>query len=238
MINGMLGGSALFLPVAGLAAGWFTSLWTLFLVGFLLYYTAALIITHLGKAINMKYAVLAHFNNNYNYVSAYGIIIWISFIPFIVLQLQMICLEVEAMVGYKSNWITLGVFVLLVGCTIVGRVRHWAEEIMAVGVVGSIIFVVFMTWALITAPSGNNTVPVSGSPFAIIATLVTSLEIHDFLAQNIIKNPRKNEYQSVVKATFLVGGLIYLFTLMGSYGIIFILPQPSSTERQLLASPN
>jgi hypothetical protein len=218
MINGMLGGSALVLPVAGLAAGWFTSLWTLVLVGSLLYYTAALIITHLGKATNIKYAVLAHFNNNYSYVSAYGIIIWISFVPFIVLQLELICMEIEALFGYKSNWITAGVFVLLVGCTIAGRVLHWAEEIMAVGIFGSVIYVIFLIWALITAPSGNNTVPVSGPPFAIIGTLVTSLEIHDFLAQNIIKNPRKNEYQSVVKASFLVGGLVYLFTLMGSFG--------------------
>ena len=91
MINGMLGGSALVLPIAGLAAGWLTSILALILVGFLLYYTARLIITHLGQSHNIKYSVLAHFNNDYRYMSAYGIIIWMSFIPFIVLILNITC---------------------------------------------------------------------------------------------------------------------------------------------------
>jgi len=102
---------------------------------------------------------------------------------------------------------------------------------MAIGVVGSIIYVLFLIWAFWTAPSGSNTVPMTNSPFSIIATLVTSLEIHDFLAQNIIKNPRKHEYQGVVIVTFVTGGLVYLFALMGSFGTL-ILIQLLSTEHR------
>ena len=90
MVNGMLG-SALFLPVAGLAAGWFTSIWTCLLVGYLLYYTAYQIIVHMGESKNMKECILAHFNNEYKYMSGYGIVIWISIVPLLVLLFSQTC---------------------------------------------------------------------------------------------------------------------------------------------------
>ena len=126
MVNGMLGPSSLILPVSGLAAGWFTSTWTLLLVGFLLYYTAHLIITHLGKSPNIKYSILAHFNNNYTYMSIYSIIIWLSFVPFVVLIFNLICLEIVGLIGYRSDWVVLAVSLFLVSGTILSRMLHWA----------------------------------------------------------------------------------------------------------------
>ena len=63
---------------------------------------------------------------------------------------------------------------------------------MALGIVGIVLFVIFLVWCIASAPAGPNTVPATASPFSLLAILVSSLEIHDFLAQNIIKNPRKN----------------------------------------------
>jgi len=91
---------------------------------------------------------------------------------------------------------------------------------MAVGIIGGVIFIIFLIWAFITSPSGPHTVPAFGSPFSLAAALVNALEIHDFLAQNIIKNPRKNEYQCVVTSTFFIGTLIYLFSTFGSFAIV------------------
>ena len=96
------------------------------MVGFLLYYTASLIVAHLGRSANIKYSILAHFDNNYKYVVAYGVIIWISFIPFIVMAFIIICQEVTALFGYSSVYITISVFILVVLGTIVSRFMHWA----------------------------------------------------------------------------------------------------------------
>jgi hypothetical protein len=194
MVNGMMGSNSLILPVLGLTSGWFTSIWTCLLAGYLLYYTAELIITHLGQSKNIKHSILAHFDNNYKYMSAYGIIIWVSFTPFIISGFNIICSEINGLVGYQSNWVTLTVLIVVVIATIVSRIFHWSEELMALGILGSVLFVLFEVWAIITAPSGPNTVPISGagSPFNTISILVAALEIHDFLAQNIIKNPRKS----------------------------------------------
>ena len=86
--------NGLVLPIMGLHAGWFTSIWVNLLVGFLSYYTASLIITHLGKALNMKESILAHFNENYTYMRAYGFINWLSFIPLIFINFTFICIQI------------------------------------------------------------------------------------------------------------------------------------------------
>ena len=127
MVNGMLASSTLMMPSVGLASGWLTSSWTCLAMGYMLYYTAALIITHLGKAINMKYSILAHFNNNYKYMSAYGFIIWLSFVPFTVGGFNMLCSEINGLVGYQSIWVTIGALALLIAATIASRMLHWAE---------------------------------------------------------------------------------------------------------------
>ena len=54
LIIGMTGFNGLILPVMGLTSGYITSIWVNLLVGYISYYTASLIITHLGKSKNMK----------------------------------------------------------------------------------------------------------------------------------------------------------------------------------------
>ena len=84
--------NGLVLPVMGLTAGYITSIWVNLLVGFISYYTASLIITHLGKGKNMKESVLAHFKGDYKYMMAYSIINWLSFVPLIFLNFNFVCL--------------------------------------------------------------------------------------------------------------------------------------------------
>ena len=104
-------------------------------------------------------------------------------------------------------------------CVIIVRVFHIAEETMALGIIAAGLFLLFMVWALVTAPSGPKKVPINGQPYILASALITSFEIHDFLAQNIIKNPNKNEYKAVVRWTFFLGAVIYMFCSLSSFGI-------------------
>ena len=54
LVNGMVGSSCLILPIIGLTAGWLTTIWVCLLTGYVSYYTAYLIVVHLGKAKNIK----------------------------------------------------------------------------------------------------------------------------------------------------------------------------------------
>lgn len=49
LLNGMLGGTILVLPLIGLTTGYFTSLAVCLLMGTISFYTAYLIMLHLGK---------------------------------------------------------------------------------------------------------------------------------------------------------------------------------------------
>ena len=50
------------------------------------------------------------------------------------------------------------------------------------------------------------------------SSLMMGYSIHDFLIQNLIKNPKRQEYQGVVKATFAFGTLAYTYMAFGSFG--------------------
>jgi hypothetical protein len=77
-----------------------------------------------------------------------------------------------------------------------------------------------MIWAQITSPSGPNTIPSTGSPFTLASTLMTAYSIHDFLMQNIIKNPNRQDYKKIVGITYVIGTAAYTFIAYGAFGML------------------
>lgn len=94
LINGTIGSVLLILPVVAITAGLFTSIWVCLVIGFVTYYTADLIVIHLGRGKNIQESILAHFDYNRKYLKAYSFVIWLSLIPFIVGYFRLICLQV------------------------------------------------------------------------------------------------------------------------------------------------
>ena len=154
-------------------------------------------------------------------MAGYGGFIWFNFIVQLVIYFRIICLQIEGLLGYTSPWVGPLVAVLLFAAIMIVRVYHIGEEILAYGIISIVTYLLFLVWAFFTAPSGPNTVPVAGPPVTLIATLMMGYSIHDFLVQNLIKNPRRYEYQGVVKSTFFLGTLAYAYMTFGSYGTAF-----------------
>jgi hypothetical protein len=60
---------------------------------------------------------------------------------------------------------------------------------LAYGIISIVSYVIFLTWAQITAPSGPNTVTPFGSGYSnYSAILMGALAIHDFIVQVMIHN--------------------------------------------------
>jgi hypothetical protein len=74
-------------------------------------------------------------------------------------------------------------------------------------------------WAQSTSPSGPKTVPVTGYPITMASTLIMGYSIHDFLVQNIVKNPSRKDYQKIVGITFIIGILACVYLTLGSFGM-------------------
>jgi amino acid permease len=93
LLNGMVGGTILVLPIVGLSTGYLTTIIICLMLGFISYYTAHLIVVHLGKAKNMTECILNHFDQNYKYMIAYAIIVFCGQIPTIIMYFNLICLH-------------------------------------------------------------------------------------------------------------------------------------------------
>ena len=116
--------------------------------------------------------------------------------------------------------------IVLFAAIILVRICHIGEDVLAWGIISIITYVAFIAWSIVTAPPGPNTVPTTGPWVVIASSLMMGYSVHDFLVQNLIKNPRRHEYQGVVKSTFVLGTLAYLYMSFGSFGR-FILMQES-----------
>ena len=92
MISGA--GICVVLPQLGLTSGWLGSILVCAVTGFISYYTARLIVTHLGKGNTVKECLLAHFDNDYRYMRAYGAFIWFNLIVQLVIYFRIICLQI------------------------------------------------------------------------------------------------------------------------------------------------
>lgn len=100
LVNGMIGGTILVLPIIGIQTGFIMTLIVCAGLGFLTYYTCYLIILHLGKAENITISILAHFKEDPKYLLLYNFLIWISFVTILPIYFKLICLQMDGLLGY------------------------------------------------------------------------------------------------------------------------------------------
>lgn len=89
---------------------------------------------------------------------------------------------------------------------------------MGIGILSIASYVIFIGWALVTAPSGDNQIPLLGNPFQLAQLLFLAYSVHDIIAQNIIKNPKREDYHFILAVTFGIATLAYTFVAGGSFG--------------------
>ena len=69
------------------------------------------------------------------------------------------CTQIIGLVGYQANWVGPMVIVIMLVVVILSRVYHYWEEVLAYGVASIVALLLFVLWALISAPSGPKQVP-------------------------------------------------------------------------------
>lgn len=82
MVNGMIGGLILILPVYALNAGYILSAIVLALTGIFsyYYYSCYLCVIHMGDQPDLDYTILRHFNGNKAIKIFYDICVWSNLI--------------------------------------------------------------------------------------------------------------------------------------------------------------
>ena len=103
--------------------------------------------------------------------------------------------------------------------TLVLKKYQIGEKLLAYGIVSIIGYVIFLIWAQITSPSGDNKVEPFGKNYSnFSAVLLGALSIHDFLVQVMIHNPNRKAFPKLIFWTYLLGGSAYMFMGLESFG--------------------
>lgn len=122
ILNGMIGGASMVLPQIGLKTGWLFSIVVCVFVGFISHYSAYLIVLHLGKCRNIRQCILTHFNNDHRYLTAYGLILFLSITPTLFIYFKVICIQLEGLIGHHCDWLAPSMAGLLIVAVIIIRI--------------------------------------------------------------------------------------------------------------------
>ena len=90
MVNGMIGGLILLLPIYALQSGYISTLIIIFLTGVFSYYSCYLCVIHMGDQPDLDYAVLRHFNGSRWPKIFYDICVWLNLILIDLLYFELI----------------------------------------------------------------------------------------------------------------------------------------------------
>ncbi len=155
LANGMIGGTILVLPVLGLTSGYIAIPLIAVTFGLISFYSATLIVTHLGKSTNITECIYEHFNQDRKYSVIYNIIIALSLMGFLLAYFPLIVKMLEG-IFHPSRIIGPIVYVALVALVLVMRKFDFAEYLLGYGMLSVCGYLIFLLWAMITAPSGPN----------------------------------------------------------------------------------
>ena len=151
LLNGMIGGTILILPLLGLKTGFVLIPSVSIFYGLVACYTCLLIVEHLGQSKNIREAILEHFNNKHYVTVIYNLVIGASLLGFIINYFILIIIQLEGLIP-PSPWIAFFVFLFLIGLTMLMRTFHFGENLLAFGIVSIVIYLGFLIWAHFTSP--------------------------------------------------------------------------------------
>ena len=185
----MVSSTLLLLPVIAIKAGYMTTSLLAMFFGALTFYTARLLVVHIGQEKMPHMFILHHFHNDYRYLIFFNFIVWVGYFPIFVIFLKIIVINTQGLLGYHSVWVAPIVALALVFAIIIVRIFIWGENTLASGIITIIAYLLFLTFAQFTAPVGPKTVPAFGPPIDMSAFMIMAFTVHSFMPQNMLKNP-------------------------------------------------
>ena len=154
MVNGMIGGLILILPVLALDAGYVLTLIVIFVTGIFSFYSCYLCVIHMGDQPDLDYAILRHFNGNRVVKIIYDLCVWSNLILIDMLYFELIILQWNGLVRSDSLIIPLVNALILFGLVFVLKYFEFGASIMAYGIISIIVYLLFLIWVIITADQG------------------------------------------------------------------------------------
>ena len=117
IVNGMIGGSILVLPLVSLEGGWLLTIFVIIVTGFFSFYCCYLAMLHIGDQSDLDSALLRHFNGSKFLKIFYDFCVFMGLLLLLILYYDLIVIQWEGLVPpYSFTYVNAAVnAVLLVG---------------------------------------------------------------------------------------------------------------------------
>jgi amino acid permease len=157
MVNGMIGGLILILPVYALNAGYVLSLIVILFTCAFSYFSCYLCVIHMGDQPDLDYAIFRHFNGNRVVKIFYDLCVWSNLLLIDMLYIELITIQWAGLVHDTAipDWVnpTVNVVILLV-LVFVLKYFEFGASVMAYGIVSIISYLLFLIWVVATYNQG------------------------------------------------------------------------------------
>lgn len=136
MLNGMIGGAILVLPLLALRSGYLMIAPVTIFSGIISFFSCLLCLRHLGDSKDLDEAILLHFKD-YRFKMAYDLIIAVSLIVLLVLYFNLICHQWVGMFSPSpivpiANSIALCILIYIM------RSKEFGTSLLAYGIISII----------------------------------------------------------------------------------------------------
>jgi amino acid permease len=153
LVNGMIGGLILVLPILAMYGGTLLSLLVILITGFFSYYSCYLCIIHLGKHTDLDKAILYHFNQSRAMKIFYDILVFSNLLFLLMLYYNLIVTQWKGLLPYNiANPICNAIGLVIL--TFLLNYFHFGAKLLGYGIISIIGYCIFLIWLISTAPNG------------------------------------------------------------------------------------
>lgn len=222
LVNGMIGGSILVLPLTSLEVGWAYTIIIILVTAIFSFYSCYIGVVHLGDQKDLDSALLRHFNGSKFLKIFYDFCVWIGLLLLLILYFDLIIIQWEGLVPPYSftyvNAIVNGGLILF-WCILL-KFYDFGAHMMGYGVVSIVGYLMFLIWVMATRPSGPKSPESFGTGVAGFASMMGSaFSIQGFFIPVLKSHPNPSRHVFILLLAYLIGTLAYYYiAFMGSYG--------------------
>lgn len=151
MLNGMIGGVILVLPLLTLSAGSVETGIIILFSGLFSYYSCMLCVKHLGTYSDLDQAIMHHFNMSMKLKIFYDFIVFFNLFLILILYFELIVQQWEGMLP-SSIAIPICNYIILLALIFLIKYYEFGVNLLAYGIISTIGYCLFLIWMIATAP--------------------------------------------------------------------------------------
>jgi amino acid permease len=155
LVNGMIGGLILILPVLALQGGYLSTFFVIGITGLFSYYSAKLCVLHIGNSSDLDMAIYKHFDNSKKMKVFYDLCVWANILLFCMLYFELITIQWIGLAAPHRFTQTNAVLnaILLFVIVIAMKFYDFGANLMAYGVISIASYLVFLGWVVMSQES-------------------------------------------------------------------------------------